>query len=339
MQLTVSGDSGPFATISKAASLAQPGDTVEITTGTYRETVTPANSGTSTAPITYEPYDGDTVTVSGANLLTGWTLDTGHIYEAPMSFSMGGENDQIFVDGQSMVYARWPNTSLNLSHPTLESAGAGTTGSTTTGSETIVDPNLTQPSGYWTGASIHVGTGPDWLFETATVTSYTPGTLTYTSAYGSDDKPDSPGVPYYLTGHFTDLDAAGEYYYDSTSDTAYLWTPKGDNPSSHTVEAKARLWAFDLSGLSYINLTNLNFFAAGLDSSSTSSHLTLSGITAQYVAYFNNLNGTFGNHTTDNGIILNGTNDTIENSTIAFSSGDGVVALGNDASRCRLQRR
>jgi Secretion system C-terminal sorting domain/Right handed beta helix region/Chondroitinase B len=45
----------PFLTINKAASVAQAGDVVVIKSGTYIQTVNikPANSGTSTAPITY----------------------------------------------------------------------------------------------------------------------------------------------------------------------------------------------------------------------------------------------------------------------------------------------
>ena len=44
----------PFRTIQQAANVAQPGDTVLVRAGTYRETVTPARSGTSGKPITYK---------------------------------------------------------------------------------------------------------------------------------------------------------------------------------------------------------------------------------------------------------------------------------------------
>jgi len=43
----------PFATIQKAASVAQPGDVVKIRDGIYRKTVTPANSGTEEEPIIF----------------------------------------------------------------------------------------------------------------------------------------------------------------------------------------------------------------------------------------------------------------------------------------------
>src|SRR4051812_10505195 len=57
----------PFATIQKAATVATAGDTVNIRSGTYRETVTPTNSGTAGNPIVYQPDGGADVTVSGAD--------------------------------------------------------------------------------------------------------------------------------------------------------------------------------------------------------------------------------------------------------------------------------
>lgn len=55
----------PYCTIQAAASAAQPGDTVQVESGTYTESVTISRSGTSSAPITFEPAPGASVTVSG----------------------------------------------------------------------------------------------------------------------------------------------------------------------------------------------------------------------------------------------------------------------------------
>ena len=54
--LNNSGDGSkekPFGTISEAAAIAQPGDTVHVAPGVYREYVSPANGGTEDARITY----------------------------------------------------------------------------------------------------------------------------------------------------------------------------------------------------------------------------------------------------------------------------------------------
>src|SRR5215208_666743 len=57
----------PFRTIQRAANFAGSGDTVFIRGGTYRETVRPAHSGSSSDPVVFRPYNNETVTVSGAD--------------------------------------------------------------------------------------------------------------------------------------------------------------------------------------------------------------------------------------------------------------------------------
>ena len=52
-------ESAPFLTISKAAAIAQPGDTVCVHVGVYREWVNPANGGTADV----EVYDDEIVII------------------------------------------------------------------------------------------------------------------------------------------------------------------------------------------------------------------------------------------------------------------------------------
>ncbi len=62
----------PFRTISKAASIALPGDTVRVHAGVYREWVRPAHGGTEEHRIVYEAAgDGETV-ISGAEIVSEW---------------------------------------------------------------------------------------------------------------------------------------------------------------------------------------------------------------------------------------------------------------------------
>jgi parallel beta-helix repeat protein len=64
----------PFCTISAGATAATAGQTVLVSSGTYNENVTPANSGTAGAPITFQAAPGATVTVTGA--LHGFTISS-----------------------------------------------------------------------------------------------------------------------------------------------------------------------------------------------------------------------------------------------------------------------
>jgi hypothetical protein len=58
----------PLRTITHAANLAAPGDTVVVRGGTYNQAVTISTNGTSGAPITFQPYNGEHVTIDGSGL-------------------------------------------------------------------------------------------------------------------------------------------------------------------------------------------------------------------------------------------------------------------------------
>jgi hypothetical protein len=70
--------SRPFRTISRAAELAQPGDTVIVHEGEYREWVRPRRGGLSGARrITYQAAPGEHVAIKGSEVVTGWEQESG----------------------------------------------------------------------------------------------------------------------------------------------------------------------------------------------------------------------------------------------------------------------
>ncbi|WP_237742716.1 Calx-beta domain-containing protein [Actinopolymorpha alba] len=173
---TGNGSAGsPWRSISKAAGVAGAGDTVRIRSGTYRETIRPANSGTSGNPITFEPDTGADVTVSGADLLMGsWTALPDSVFRKPVSLPMGDFLDQVYVDGVANNLARSPNTPVgNLYDPKLWERDAATSNGSL-----LSDPvNLDQPDGTWDGAALFVEDSGSWNFSSALVESSTPGKL------------------------------------------------------------------------------------------------------------------------------------------------------------------
>ncbi len=78
----------PWLTIGWAAGRLVARDTVLIRGGTYKESVSPANSGVPGGPIVYAAYDTETVVVDGTEEITNWTYDgTGNRYRATVTFT------------------------------------------------------------------------------------------------------------------------------------------------------------------------------------------------------------------------------------------------------------
>ena len=112
--------SQPFATIQKAASVAVAGDFVKIRAGTYRETITPANSGTPGHPITYQPDGKGVVTVSGADAADGgWTVYRGNVYQKTIALPVTGYRERI-TGNATLLANQVFTTDSNSTDVTLE---------------------------------------------------------------------------------------------------------------------------------------------------------------------------------------------------------------------------
>lgn len=88
----------PFRTISKAASLMEPGDICTVSRGLYRESIRPAKSGKAGAPLLFRAAAGETVSISGADEVTGWQSGPGGLNVAKTSQAL-----QLLVDDQPGV--------------------------------------------------------------------------------------------------------------------------------------------------------------------------------------------------------------------------------------------
>jgi hypothetical protein len=108
-------------TIGKAASLAEPGDTVIIHSGVYREAVTIEKSGLPDSPITFKAATGAVVIMTGADRITEWTEvpSEGRIYSTPWPYKfitwnryhthpdddyhlLIGRCEQVFINGYAL---------------------------------------------------------------------------------------------------------------------------------------------------------------------------------------------------------------------------------------------
>ena len=349
------GTSGaPFRNVQKCATVMVAGDTCQIADGTYRETVTPAASGTAANRITYVAAPGAQVVIDGSNPVTGWSVvsagdlstlaaadstltgspfatavATGQVYKATLSIAGGLPGNQVFVDGGMQVEAAWPAPGNNPAEPILASAASGTATS-------LSDPLLTQPAGWWVGARL---TSHNWFVsETGIVTSSAVGSVTASALPNCVGLSPNQHNLYSLSGKLALLGSKGMWHYQGGK--LYLWTADGSSPASHLVEAKQRNVAIDLGARNYISVLGIGVKGATVQMSATSHDNVIDGMTARYVSAYSDLvvdpnkvtpsDGcdvlTAGE--TTSGILVRGSNNTLRNSTIDWSAGNGVMVAG-----------
>lgn len=309
----------PFRTIGRAAEVMTSGDICYVRGGIYRETVRPARSGEQGAPIRFFAYPGEAVLVTGADVIEGWQRHEGSIYKAAVE----GDFNQLFLDGRMMMQARWPNTGLDLLRPVRAEADGGAE------NKTLVDFDLTQPDGFWNGATVHITPGAHWVSWTRMVKDYSQERHEL-----SWDEPwntgwayiTKEGSYYYLFGVLEALDAPGEWYLNHQANTVYLWTPHGDDPALHVVEAKRRDLAFDLSGLSHIEVSGFRIFAATI-TMADADHCVVDDCHVFYPSHYTECAG-WGTGMNDTGVIISGHHNELRRSSVAFSAGNGVTLLG-----------
>jgi hypothetical protein len=70
----------PLASLAKACEIAQPGETIILRGGVYREVLTPKNDG-----VTICAMKGEKVTISGADLIEGWSREADGSWSATLT--------------------------------------------------------------------------------------------------------------------------------------------------------------------------------------------------------------------------------------------------------------
>ncbi|MEU6253976.1 discoidin domain-containing protein [Streptomyces sp. NPDC047043] len=329
--------SSPLRTIGACLSRVHPGDTCLIHHGTYREQITPP-SGTEDAPITLAAYGDGPVTVDGTEPVTGWKEAGDGVVAADTNLPLDPDFNAVFLDNGRAAEGRWPNSGADPLNTTW--AGADTTST----DQHIDDPDL--PDADWTGATVHLWAGSNpWAQQTGTVTATSPGKLDFKGGnyrcpplcMGNQNYRN-----YYLVGSKAALDQPGEWYYDKSAHRLYMVPTKG-GMTGHTVTAKHRLWGVDLTDSSYVTVRGLDLWGTSLRTGKSSTGVVVDGLHATYISEFSTLPmppdsdlaiPPFEGHIVasrilDSGVQILGTGNTLKNSEISQSAGDGVLVRGD----------
>jgi parallel beta-helix repeat protein len=205
-----------WKTLSKVNSFSfKPGDQILFKRGEeWSGTITVKQGGASGSPITYGAYGtGSKPKIYGSEKITGWKQHSGNIYKASFSKNI----NQLFINEARIRPARWPNTG----YANIDSKS----------SSVSFTSNALNSSINYKGAVWFSRTGV-YHTEVRTITGQSSKTLTIDTAPHSGLDANEGFI---LMNKLEFLDQGGEWFYDNSTKTVYLWTPKGDSPANYTV--------------------------------------------------------------------------------------------------------
>jgi hypothetical protein len=238
----------PFATVQHAVDGMGPGDTCYIRGGTYHEAVDLSLvSGSEGSPITLTRYGDEKVLFDGTVAITNsWTLDEGNIYKTTLSEDI----TQLFAGDKLMTLARFPNAPAFSDH--MWSYDSHRQRFASNSRYEVVDNPDAGASDTLAGAGISfndcvaVCNFADHVTYARLVENHIAGSNTFNVAWM--EKIGTSNY-YFMEGGKDNaervlLDMAGEWAYDESSKTLYLWPENGLNPTGSAVHGKTQDFAF-----------------------------------------------------------------------------------------------
>lgn len=351
----------PFKTLRKAAEVAEAGDTVIVREGVYRETLTPKNSGTAAAPITFRAAEGENVVISAADPLgVPMKSDEVHksgydIYMAGLPESLGLGRDQIFINGEMMTQAVYPNGPNLLSDGSMSNAwpvrgnihkfaGDGTTFK----SDTLL--NQTEED-YWKGSMWIGAFGNNYAHISGVVDSSSYGEFTVAEKYNPRwwwwssfyKTPISGNALNFgcLIGHENAMDLPGEWVRTEDGQLRII-LPEGLDPNTISLEAKARQLVVDLTNKKYINVEGFSTIGGSVTMNG-SEMCMLNNMDMRYITHYvlsadqrrGYIDFPYNAHDENGapqrgevGIYVSGSDNVVVNSRIDHSAGCGLYLTG-----------
>lgn len=230
----------PFASVERARSVvrvlletAQKPINVYVREGKYffEQPVVfeAADSGTASAPVTYRPYDGERVVLSGAKTLQkpddtplDWQPYKENIYVADVQAGLGV--DQLYIDGKKQIMGRYPNYDASQ---TLQ-------GSTSQANIKARSANWADPAGAYIRAIHQSAWGGNSFVVTGKDANNALG-LKYTWV-GDNNRGAGINNDVLVENLLEEVDSPLEWYYDNENGKLYVYPESGVDLASAHIE-------------------------------------------------------------------------------------------------------
>eukprot|EP01063_Lacrimia_lanifica_P021677 TRINITY_DN2918_c0_g3_i1.p1 TRINITY_DN2918_c0_g3~~TRINITY_DN2918_c0_g3_i1.p1 ORF type:complete len:876 (+),score=300.88 TRINITY_DN2918_c0_g3_i1:43-2670(+) len=304
----------------------------------------------------WQPYTSDAVLRGQRNGAAG----------QPYVCNLAGvaEVNQLFIDGEMQVVARWPNARFDDKSMYMAPANwaHSTEGSfhdpVKTGMGLVVDAGACAnpndccstcnthdlaASGVNVSGAIAVmnfwanGVGGD------KVTTHVPGTSNFSyvatwckselsAGRKCQDGYRLGGGRYYLEATLNLLDGNTEWFFDGSSSKLYVWTKDGQQPAPGSVAYKAQVYAMQIDDASFLTIANMTFFGTTLKAhGSDQTHLTFESLDFTYPDSSRRMSGDWRSQNTT--LVYNDKHSSVTNHlfygcSFRYADAAGLVAQG-----------
>ena len=335
----------PLRTLAKAAALAQPGDTVLIGDGIYRETLAPVRSGKPGAPITFKARPGTQPVVTGCDVIEGWKKGRGGRWKANVDWDLGPGMNQLFLNDKPLTEARHPNkTSEGIMEHDLEPLRFPEKGVARGAAFASRKKNQ------WAGAYFFGHGYEAWAYQCARIQSSYEDVLVFDSKTQSDpwfEKPMQHGDPNrlkigegagFIFGLPICLDAPGEWFWKE--DTVWLIPPENLKRDPFTTEARRRSQVVNIKDKNHIVLRGLKLTAGTLRIKGD--HNVLEDCEGSYLAHFMHYTDGYaidGGNQNGTAVEVDGDGNVVRGCRFAKTAASGIGLRGRDnlVTRCRIE--
>jgi Right handed beta helix region len=185
----------------------------------------PSNSGTAAAPIRYVAYGAEKPVISGAIKVTSsWSTYKGKIMVTTIAQNL--KVDQLFLDGQRQVLARYPNFDAN------QTILNGYAADCISASRINTWSNPAEGPGYIRGLHVYL-----WGGNSYSITGKSGSSITQ-QWVGDNNRGSSLHATYRMVENiFEELDAPGEWFYRKSTGQLFFYPPSDNvNLSAATIE-------------------------------------------------------------------------------------------------------
>lgn len=271
----------PFDSIQECVdTLKNEGDECQIRAGNYHENILVTGlNGKTEKPFVIRGYGDERPILDGTiavKPLTKWKNNFHkNIYSAKIPTAIW----QLFIDGEMMTNARWPNAKWSdktIFNGTLWSglSKSSKRGLIVNKGDSLKKTNIDMTDAM---AILNIGSFNTFVAKVRHHKANT-NTFTFDDTFGDYHfKPERSR--YFLEDKLELLDTAEEWFYDKNTSILYVWIPTGKSPTAFKLRGKTQSYAMQIRNSSHLLIRNIDFFATTLNADSANATFRVHNIT------------------------------------------------------------